>query len=854
MSKSLDDSNIVFTSLRPVFDNMVHGTDTMISTSVLISNYLIDIVSYIFPLIAMVMILIAVYKVTKEQNQGKEQLISVSISIIVMYMIFNFQGIREYEGKSTYLVTDLVSDFFKVSEDFADALLYKLLFNNEDYEYNEDSSKNTYPTLDTNINTFWSEKKNVTEVKNIQNKTLKSHSNDYLEIYKNLYNIMREVKSHKLESITDNYYKETSICKLPDDRMTATTYLELNKNKYSNNVKRYFENTFYNKSEKEIPSKCIFNAKKYKKCTYQSYKSRLKDEYLNLMALNVTIGVEIEVFNNKKKSNLNLSDRINNIKEIFNTIENYGVTGCVNPKKNIDNLLLKLKDQGKDSKYIDKIKKINYNRIATLNKNIKKINYKFYNLKKEGKYKNLKSVAEGVPVDLNKSNIIITSLPPLVQLLESGKDQLTFYNYQIANYLNTLDGDCISDKNNRNCKSDKPTIAINNTTRLLQFYFIQLLEKDQLVKYENSNFKRKIEEIINQETLKMRLLESNEAKSKKSKSEKNTLNNITETFEEEYGEMFKGNKDQPVEMHWTDLGRYYTVLKIANSTEIKDFSREIEKKYNSKTEKSIKALLDDQIQLMQFPRTYRKNNHDAEDYISKENKIQEYLRYGVEATVIAKAGFSGLTNKGKGKKFTRGSFKVSAKDMIKDSLKGSFLLMIIPIILIVLNFVLPSLLWFIAVISWYLKTSIMIALLPINFFLLMFQAKKQIVYNLGFNLLGQALIPLAMVVIFFVIMEFSIIIEMNLNMMLPFFDEGFGLTETAAGSFLSGFGMSDEYSLIPFIVSAVKQILILLINTMLYMQFFKASEYVSDAIGEQVRTDAIDGQKILDKTQVGKHV
>ncbi|RUM89896.1 MAG: hypothetical protein DSZ23_02730 [Thermodesulfatator sp.] len=72
-----------------------------------------------------------------------------------------------------------------------------------------------------------------------------------------------------------------------------------------------------------------------------------------------------------------------------------------------------------------------------------------------------------------------------------------------------------------------------------------------------------------------------------------------------------------------------------------------------------------------------------------------------------------------------------------------------------------------AVISWFFKTAVMISLLPLNLFLIFFRGKQQAVVSALFNLVGQALVPVAMVIIFFLVMTFSIELSLLIDKFIP---------------------------------------------------------------------------------------
>ena len=199
------------------------------------------------------------------------------------------------------------------------------------------------------------------------------------------------------------------------------------------------------------------------------------------------------------------------------------------------------------------------------------------------------------------------------------------------------------------------------------------------------------------------------------------------------------------------------------------------------------------------------------------------------------------------------------------------------VLLFAIYYLIPSVLWMLAVFSWYFKVAILMILFPINLMLIFFRDKTRNVISMLFVLFGQALVPVTMVAIFFIVITFSTQISMIIDKMIPgvnhfflagilnhfvhpatppnhFWDIGGWIDYFKAKAVNNKITISAAIALWGTIMDTLKDFILLIINLMLYFQFFKADNFVGEILGERVEAQALDANRVLDKLRVSQFV
>ena len=206
-----------------------------------------------------------------------------------------------------------------------------------------------------------------------------------------------------------------------------------------------------------------------------------------------------------------------------------------------------------------------------------------------------------------------------------------------------------------------------------------------------------------------------------------------------------------------------------------------------------------------------------------------------------------------------------------------FFYFISAVLLFAIYYLIPSILWMLAVFSWYFKAAILMILFPINLMLIFFRDKTRNVISMLFVLFGQALVPVTMVAIFFIVITFSTQISMIMDKMIPatnhfflagilshfihpanppahFWDIGGWIDYLKAKAVNNKITVSAAIALWGTIMDTLKDFVLLIVNIMLYFQFFKTDNFVGEILGERVEAQAFDANRILATLRVSQFV
>jgi len=188
---------------------------------------------------------------------------------------------------------------------------------------------------------------------------------------------------------------------------------------------------------------------------------------------------------------------------------------------------------------------------------------------------------------------------------------------------------------------------------------------------------------------------------------------------------------------------------------------------------------------------------------------------------------------------------------LEGAAKGAGYMLIAKIFFTVIYVYVPALLWMMAVLAWYLRTSIMVATFPIVTFMAFFKRKSDVLITAAFQAVGQAVVPFVMVSIFFIVITFSIVIENTLDYFMPLYDFGFLAGGSWIGSAIDSLDSVSGNHMFGWFMDAVRSLIMIFINTQLMLQFFRADDYVSDFIGARISYgSAMAPESVMSKMRV----
>lgn len=225
--------------------------------------------------------------------------------------------------------------------------------------------------------------------------------------------------------------------------------------------------------------------------------------------------------------------------------------------------------------------------------------------------------------------------------------------------------------------------------------------------------------------------------------------------------------------HWTDLGMFYTGIKSGMGT--------VTSIYNI----ALKNSLNNEQTINVFNGVNALSKTQADSIIKQTAEKQiSNIAWGSAsiagiATSLTQLGgvFQGVSSLStSGSLFAssvdgaKGLAIASGKLVILSAASFALTFLTIYIALSIVYYALPAVFWFMGVINWFIKCSILTALMPISIILFLFNGKRQQFFNNVYLLFGQALVPIVLVTLFFVVANSSLIIDIVAQEMIPIFN------------------------------------------------------------------------------------
>lgn len=784
-------------------NSILNGIDGIPSLPLFIGNYLLDLVSEFFPIFILLSSFVIVYiGFTRGSGDWKQTLQTIApqiTSIIVIMALLsmkspyqNSSGNKFFENTNNYVVVEMINTFLNFGSFFGDALTHKILYGTLDISENKNSEFNGYfPNF----------------LQSLIDQNLKKN-----EIQKDLIkndNIIEiENKISSLELFVYSSLKKLMI-NLKKDKIIENPHNIISKNEVNSFFKFDVEN-----------EKLIFgsgeNLKEYDYLNIGNFESDPilfedkigKEEKYIRSDLNYELDFFYVVRNfvNLKITQYNLYlDYIKNYEEKLKTLtreqsSNFLISK-INEFKRKNEIV---KKELLTSLYLDK----DYQKILKLYS--REFEFSLSNevdtiFNTSNFYKNLK-----------ENTIISEKIENEIKLkLENMKKrQVPIYSlyFQEGGYYDAL----VSNFNQS---------FLEKSFIIHEFYYplYNLLKGESIDRLGIMSNSRSIFNLV---FLDQENLEKLDEKDKKmveiSKKYLDKISGEVSVQKVLSEELQKQNKDIDKKIiSWTDLGKFYASFKNSFSP-ILTSSIAFQDLQNVKNERNEELL-----KFMQEQEPLEKNNR----------LLNAGIAYGsaqMVKNVVAQ-------------KFLLQT-PIETIGGIWDSIKT---IAGIPLILFFVNVLLPSFIWLFVIISYYLEMSIYVAIVPIGFIFMVFQSYRQGLMNYVNMLLGFILLPIILVVMYFVVLYIDMLIPLFMHELMPFFGSFDQFTNAFVGGndglLNKGLAFAGG-GIMEILGTTIYTIINLVLSSLLLLTFFRANDYLIKILSvSSIGMDTFQGRETLNK-------
>lgn len=784
-------------------NSILSGIDGIPSLPLFIGNYLLDLVSEFFPIFILLSSFVIVYiGFTKGSGDWKQTLQTIAPQITSIFVIMallsmktpykNSSGNGYFENTNSYVIVEMINTFLNFGGFFGDALTHKILYGTLDVSESKNSEFNGYFPNFLQALIDQNVKKNEVQKDLIKNDQI-------VEI---------ENKISSLELFVYSSLKKLMIG-LKKDKIIENPHDIIAKNEVNSFFKFDVEN-----------EKILFgsgeNMKEYDYLKVGNFESdpilfedkiEKEDKYIRSdLNYELDFFYVIRNFVNLKITQYNLyKNYIENYEEKLKTLtreqsSNF-LTSKINEFKQKNEIV---KKELLTSLYLDK----DYQKILKL------YNREFeFSLSNEVDtifqtndfYKNLKEntiISEKIEneIKLKLENMKKRQVPIYSLYFQEGG----YYDALVANFNQSF---------------------LEKSYIIHEFYYplYNLLKGESIDRMGIMSNSRSIFNLVFLDQENLEKLDEKDKKmleiSKKYLDKVTGEVSVAKTLNEE---ILKQNKDIDKKIiTWTDLGKFYSTFKNSFSP-ILTSSLAFQDLQNVKNERNEELL-----KFMQEQEPLEKNNR----------LINAGIAYGsaqVVKNVVAQ-------------KFMLQTPKESVSG-IWDSIKT---LAGIPLILFFVNVLLPSFIWLFVIISYFLEMSIYVAIVPIAFVFMVFQSYRQGLMNYVNMLLGFILLPIILVVMYFVVLYIDMLIPLFMHELMPFF----GSFDQFTNAFLSGNnGIVNKGigylggGIMEVIGTTIYTLINLVLSSLLLLTFFRANEYLSKVLSvSTIGMDTFQGRETLNK-------
>lgn len=837
-----DTTNDVF----KFWDNLFFSfNNDVITLPEYIANYGIAISGYFFGLLLLFEILIISYKFFNSgfnMQQFKPIFLNFAVSLLIVTGIMYTQGVKtatytESDGEThtinSRLLVDITSAILGSGSRLADALAYELLFGKMNNSENLFTSNFVGAKKTDELNGY---------LFNLSNSALFKLKKDI-----NLQFAAKDKTINELIDLLGKLYLNTNLAEYTNLRntLTAAAYQVRNSVFKNTTVTDNTNNTYTVKYEIKIPS--LTDSNTYIFDSSLNYNDDNGDK-LNNTSSRITLlkksakllanQINTNFFNNILKIQVKISNDLNKIKNttyLFNnttntnTLTKFNTTNTINfygneEYKNFYNTIQEIiNDTGT---YSDEEQYYKENIDYLLNNDI----FSSY-------INNIKE--EPVPI-LNELNLIND-----VFSNDFEKDKV--YNNEIlktyfVNFVNEIQRRAI----NYNYVSTSNKEEIIETAKQY-LNNITVLNSEMETAYNNAIT------AINNKTSSTKKLTLNDLFIRS-----NVLNNfrIFSIFSDDIN--IKNNNvfndyienmslEDTYEFHWFDLGKYYLGLKtIIGEEYFKSlfYSNIINNNFSTQELLNLSNCLN-------IDEETNSNNCMVKAFSIRENS-ENLINNFVTATVgtATAVGFGSIVYglySFKGVKGEKGTSKIMT--LFKSAASGEYkilsgaikFLFLVLILNMFLYTIIPMIFWYIGVINWLFKSSIMLVSFCLSFVFLILQNKRGQIINNIFLLIGQSMIPLFLVGMFFLIINMSNILDITIFNAVPLSD----LSEKMSSSGVHNEALDFLQSIIGFFVDNLIMLILIVLNFNLYRYLWQVDEFVSEIIGNNIQNTIVAPEKVI---------
>jgi len=790
-----------------------------------IATYLLTISGYFFSLLIIFQIVVISYKYLTtgfDINQLRQMVMNFALSSAIVIALIFTPGVKkvsynESDGQvtvKTKLVVDMVSSLFASGSRIADLFSYELLFGCITC-----GSQNVFtgiaqnaPKKDTVLNGFLfkSALGNMALAKSKLKVQLLKQNKEFTKLLENLKNITSLENLKKYEVLINKI--NSSVNNLKNSSLKETT----------------FNKTNYNK-------KIIVS---------------------NYLTLNINGNITDCLINNGKITDTNIIEKNRNgcYKKELKVFQNYYINNIqkniLTLKDNINNDLLKI---SKNDYYINNQnqlliflnnfnEKINmYFKTRTITQPIDKIIFPLKNL-----YNNVKRNLSSITNILLINNINDNIIKGINSINYYSKNDL--YKNDLYSEIQINVSEIFLDLiNGKKAKEEIKSSIVKN------FINLRNIRKEAGTEYRNNiiALQKKIEAI---------------AKKNNSNFTLNDLyqkSNLLDAFkvlpfikDSTIDEMVKKiNLDDDYEFHWYDLGKYFMGIK-----ELVSKNNILNELFNKITYNSDLTVKDQEnlLHCLQLSTDLAKKDPICTNPSFNFNKnIKNLENFSLKAIIPGAAFVGGLSLLKESKK-VKGKISLSKKGLLATAGKtGSFLMSILGFMLtllmitLLLNNLGPLLFWYIGVINWFFKSSILLISFCFSIVFLILDNRRQQVINNVFLIIGQAMVPVFMVGMFFLIVNMSIVLDVTIFQAIPLGN----LLNTKSDIAISFLGMDLNLQILKYMLhltlSSLIMIILLIMNFSLYRYLWQVDEFVSEVMGTSVNNTIIQPERVMSNFSLG---
>lgn len=347
----------------------------------------------------------------------------------------------------------------------------------------------------------------------------------------------------------------------------------------------------------------------------------------------------------------------------------------------------------------------------------------------------------------------------------------------------------------------------------------------------------------------------------------NFLNNLTiftfifDDFEVE--SMVKDmNLADDYEFHWYDLGKYYLGIKTLMS---ENFLKQM-------AGNNVTVALENDVDMKAFidcttSQTPCKNNSTFDVKQTMTNLSNTLSKGATGAFIVGGVAIAGasLTDGGrtKMKNVTKGFFNIKNLTGIflkNDSvfiskilfplLKTIFLFFLV---VVFLYSVIPLVFWYVALINWFFKSSILLVSFCFTFVFLALDNKKNQIINNIFVLIGQAITPIFLVGFFFLVVNMSNILDSTIYNAIPLGDllNNINGSSSIKGGEDDGVITKAIMFLLNMVLNGFILVILIALNFNLYRFLFDVDQFVSEAIGSNISNTLIKPENVIKNFTMG---